>query len=69
MTASQASFSTVAQTVAPCSRALRALECGGPPQDGFAVANLTPLLGSHVDLVIQCRIVSRCVERNAGLDR
>ena len=25
-------------------RAQRALECGGPPQDGFAVANVTPLL-------------------------
>jgi hypothetical protein len=23
----------------------RALECGGPPQDGFAVANSTPLSG------------------------
>jgi hypothetical protein len=25
------------------SRAKRALECGGPPRDGFAAANLTPL--------------------------
>ena len=24
-------------------KAFGALECGGPPQDGFAVANLTPL--------------------------
>jgi hypothetical protein len=27
-----------------------ALECGGPPRDGFAVANLTPL--SKVRLVV-----------------
>ena len=25
-----------------------ALECGGPPQDGFAVANLTPLSGTKL---------------------
>ena len=28
------------------SRGEAALECGGPPQDGFAVANLTPLSGA-----------------------
>jgi hypothetical protein len=27
-------------------KAFGALECGGPPQDGFAVANLTPLFRS-----------------------
>ena len=31
-------------------KAFGALECGGPPQDGFAVANLTPL--SEAKLVI-----------------
>jgi hypothetical protein len=29
-------------------RAQRALECDGPPRDGFAVANLTPLFVSKL---------------------
>jgi hypothetical protein len=29
-------------------KAFGALECGGPPEDGFAVANLTPLSGAKL---------------------
>jgi hypothetical protein len=36
------------------------LKCGGPPRDGFAVANLTPLSGARL-LVVKLGLRLACL--------
>jgi hypothetical protein len=49
------------------SRAKRTLECGGPPQDGVAVANLTPLSYFALDsLLIKSAAIAFLHEDDRG---